>query len=189
MGGRQEQILVSLSFPTRFFRKLNIHQQIRTNTGAAKHKRPWRQEAVFLKWAYEGGQEYLHGCVIYDHFKKEARLINDVATHFHKNGTNPTKIEQTIRSLFSKELIELRPQANMARGGHQALTGKYSIWLSPTGLEIGEVLAEINNSIWLVRWWHNLKYRSSSFLITTTLFVSVMCASFMCTLAVRSWLS
>lgn len=61
---------MNFGFPTRFLKKLDIYQQIRSGQGISKHKKLWRYEAAFLKTAYETEHQHLNSSIEFDRFNK-----------------------------------------------------------------------------------------------------------------------
>lgn len=171
--------MTNLSFPTRFFQKLEIYQQISKGKGLAKHKRLWRQEAAFLKWAYGSGHQHLNSFLSYKRFKDE------VTAAMHGQGLSMEKPEETIGNLFFQGLIDLRDKKSReinpenAKAEDKKFSDKFDIRPSLLGLEVGEVLSEINNPNWIVRWGNEVKYSACISLIWIVLGMSIAYLSFL----------
>lgn len=141
--------MAGLSFPTRFFRKLEIFQQIQKNQGLAKHKKLWEQEVVFLKWAF--GEEHQH----LNNFKSSKKVKEIIKTGI---GKEPDKIEETIGNLYFKGFVDLKDTSdnlNPPKAGTETrFIGKYSLRPTMLGLEFGEVLTEVgDNSLYLNKYF------------------------------------
>jgi len=67
---------MSLNFPSRFLKKLNIYQQIRKGEGISNHKHLWKYEAAFLQCSYGKDHQHLSSCVNREDFKKWIEKIN-----------------------------------------------------------------------------------------------------------------
>lgn len=61
---------MNFGFPTRFLKKLDIYQQIRSGQGISKHKKLWRYEAAFLKTAYKTAHQHLNSSIEFERFNK-----------------------------------------------------------------------------------------------------------------------
>ncbi len=58
------------NFPSRFFKKLDIYQQIRNHEGVNKHKHLWLYEAAFLQTSYGENHGHISGFLNFNTFKE-----------------------------------------------------------------------------------------------------------------------
>jgi len=167
---------MNLNFPSRFLKKLDIYQQIRTGQGISKHKHLWKYEAAFLQTAYGKGHQHLSNPVSRSNFKKwieETTLFNP--------KKDEEELNHIIANLFWRGYIDAFKRVNEKRNEQakkEASNGlelfdrnKYAFKSSafgdensldyrPTleGLLVGEILSEINNKNSLLNFWNNYKY-------------------------------
>ena len=156
---------MNLNFPSRFFRKLEIYQQIRSGQGLAKHKRLWKQEAALLQWGYEEHHQHLKNFIDYKRAKEE------IAFYLCRRVKDLKETEQTLGNLYFKGLIDIKfetkdkndndvslinpPESLVVRTRMSRLKFRPSLY----GLEVGEVISEINNKDTFTRCKSLCKYR------------------------------
>ncbi len=141
---------MNLNFPSRFLRKLEIYQQIRSGQGLAKYKKLWPQEAALLQWGYEEHHQHLKNFIDYK------RAKNEIASYIGKRVEDIGEVEQTLGNLYFKGLIDVKlkvkvendivstinpPESQIA----EIRVGKLKFRPSLYGLEVGEVISEIKN--------------------------------------------
>lgn len=147
---------MNLNFPSRFLKKLEIYQQIRSGQGISKHKHLWKYEAGYLQAAY--GKDHQH---LLSYQNK-----NDLKIWITKFAGDPgAELDHTIGNLFWREFIEVRNDNGLLNrstfdGDSKLLANKNNpgFRVSPKGLIVGEVLTEINHPNLLIRFWNNYKY-------------------------------
>lgn len=167
---------MNLNFPSRFLKKLDIYQQIRTGQGISKHKHLWKYEAAFLQTAYGKGHQHLSNPVSRSSFKKwieettpfnpkkdEEELNHIIANLFWRGHIDAFKRVNEKRDEQAKEEasngLELFDRNKFAFKS-SAFGDENNLDYRPTleGLFVGEVLSEINNKNSLLRVWNNYKY-------------------------------
>ena len=167
---------MTLNFPTRFLKKLEIYQQIRGDQGISKYKRLWKYEAAFLQTAYGKGHQHLSNFVSRSNFKK---WIEETAPFNPKKDED--ELNHIIANLFWRGYIDVAERVNdkkvkkevgsvpdglklLDRNSHAFKSTEFgderSLDYRPTeeGLLIGEVLTEINNKKKVLKYWNNYKY-------------------------------
>lgn len=167
---------MSLDFPTRFLKKLDIYQQIRSDQGISKHKYLWKYEAAFLQTSYGKGHQHLSDFVSRSNFKKWI----EETTPFNPRR-DEDKLNYIIANLFWRGYIDVVERVNdkrvkKAKGNIPEglkLFDRNSIALKSgkfgdesnldyrstlDGLLIGEVLSEINNKNKLLAFLNQYKY-------------------------------
>ena len=151
---------MSISFPSRFLKKLNIYQEIRRGQGIDKYKQLWKYESAFLKVAYSEAHQHLNS------FSDKNQLIDWIKIIYPEYERED--YEQIIGNLFYKEYLEARDKENnspstlttrysLAVSNH-VLAQKFEYRVTPEGLLVGEVLSEINSNNFFLRFWHNYRY-------------------------------
>lgn len=174
---------MSLYFPSRFLKKLDIYQQIRNGEGISKYKRLWKYEASFLQYSYLEGHQHLSDFVSRSNFKKwitsitefdpkndEAELSHIIANLFWRgyidivDRVNSRKLEKQPKGL---ELFNRNQFAFKSNEFGDESNFDYRVTIE--GLLIGEVLSEINNENIFLRYWN--RYRYNLVLDTTWLLV------------------
>lgn len=166
---------MTLNFPSRFLKKLDIYQQIRNGQGIFKHKHLWRYEAAFLQYSYEKGHQHLSNFVSRSNLKK---WIEYIAPFNPKDDEK--ELNHIIANLFWHGYIDVVERVNdknnnQAKYSNQGLPlfdrSSYAFKSSAfgdennldyrattEGLLIGEVLSETNNKDKMVKWWNLYKY-------------------------------
>lgn len=167
---------MNLNFPSRFLKKLDIYQQIRTGQGISKHKHLWKYEAAFLQTAYGKGHQHLSNPVSRSNFKKWI----EETTPFNPEK-DQEELNHIIANLFWRGYIDVFKRVNERRNEQDkkeaskglelfdrnkfafkssAFGDENSLDYRPTleGLLIGEVLSEINNRNSSLKFWSNYKY-------------------------------
>lgn len=95
---------MSLGFPTRFLKKLDIYQQIRSGQGISKHKKLWKYEAAFLQTSYSEKHQYLNSCV-------ESRGFREWITRSEPRYDGE-KYEEIIGNLFWRGYLDVIDKNN-----------------------------------------------------------------------------
>lgn len=166
---------MTLNFPSRFFKKLDIYQQIRTGQGISKYKRLWKYEAAFLQYSYEKGHQHLSNFVSRSNFKKWIEYI----TPFNPKQ-DEKELSHVIANLFWRGYIDVVERVNDKKINKDKVGGKglplfdrsshafkssefgdessLDYRTTAEGLLIGEVLSEINNKNKLLKSWNRYKY-------------------------------
>ncbi len=187
---------MNLNFPSRFLRKLEIYQQIRSGQGLAKYKRLWPQEAAFLQWGYEEHHQHLKSFIVYKRFKEE------VASYLGKRTRDLSEKEQTLGNLYFKGLIDVKFETKDENGGDVSIVNPSesqiaevkmsALKLRPSlyGLEVGEVISEINSKYILTKYKNLCKYEltlSTAWLVLILGLLRFMFGSFNNFLFVGGW--
>lgn len=154
-----------LPFPSRFLKKLEIYQQIRSGQGIAKYKHLWCYESAFLQYSYEAGHQHLNSFVDSHNFKKWVqKIIPDKETaYIHYN--------QIIGNLFWRGFIEIQENENESKQNESKLITRqdfaisnddlaknYKFRITQLGHDVGEVISEINSKKCLLRYLNKYKY-------------------------------
>lgn len=164
---------MNLNFPSRFLKKLEIYQQIRSGQGISKHKHLWKYEAAFLQYCYGRGHQHLSNFfrtkdvmkniekIEQDYPKNERHHI--LANLFWRGYVNAVCVEEVNekdkRKVTNENLIDRSSKAfasDVIKDKEQF--EKYFFQPTTEGLLIGEVLTEINNRNPLLKLWNNYKY-------------------------------
>ncbi len=90
---------MNLGFPTRFLKKLDIYQQIRSGQGISKHKKLWKYEVAFLQTSYSEKHQYLNSCV-------ESRGFREWITRSEPQYDGE-KYEEIIGNLFWRGYLDV----------------------------------------------------------------------------------
>lgn len=155
---------MNFGFPSRFLRKLEIYQQIRSGQGLAKHKRLWRQEAALLQWGYEEHHQHLKNFIVYERAKQE------ISFYLGKRTRDLREVEQTLGNLYFKGLIDIKFETTSENGDDISIINppesriatiemsKLKLRPSLYGLAVGEVISEINNENIFTKYKNLCKY-------------------------------
>lgn len=151
---------MSLEFPSRFLKKLDIYQQIRSGQGVTKYKKLWKYESAFLQAAYGEPHQHLNS------FSDKNQVIEWIKNSLPEYSRND--YEEIIGNLFYKGYLEARDKQrpipselvtrdDQAIRNHElAQTFEYRV--TPEGLLVGEVLSEIENKNYFLRWLNRYRY-------------------------------
>ncbi len=160
---------MSIGSPSRFLKKLDIYQQIRSGQGITKYKRLWKYERAFLQAAY--GEPHQHLNSFSDKNQVIEWIKKSVPEYSHDN------YEEVIGNLFYKGYLEARQKTGAAPSQlitrdnmgirNDSLAQGFECRATVEGLLVGEVLSEIYNTDLIIRWWN--KYRYSLILDTVWL--------------------
>jgi len=153
-----------LPFPSRFLKKLEIYQQIKSGQGIAKYKELWPYESAFLQYSYESGHQHLNSFINSYNFKKwiqkiisESKIPNDLSYN------------RIIGNLFWRGFIEIEEKKNKSTASklisrndlaipNDELANKYRFRITQLGHDVGEAISEINNKSWLIAYFNKYKY-------------------------------
>ncbi|MEI8343990.1 MAG: hypothetical protein WCF93_03515 [Candidatus Moraniibacteriota bacterium] len=143
---------MNLGFPTRFLKKLDIYQQIRSGQGLSKHKDLWKYEAAFLMVAYGKGHQFLNAC------------------------PNKKMIIDWIKDVYPKysETVDDQIIGNLMWRGYLVRNNENSYNITEKGLLVGEVLSEIENKKWLLKMWNKYRYNFVIDMFWLLIFLSLM---------------
>lgn len=153
---------MNLGFPTRFLKKLEMYQQIKSGHGLARHKKLFKAEAEFLKWSYGKHHQHLRSFICWEDFKK---VINCKLIEIGENDSH----EKVLGNLWYKGLVEIRDvedPTKLLTNDHQNLNYPLSKmennkdYIRPTllGLDLGEVCSEIYGKKGEVPFINSYKY-------------------------------
>jgi hypothetical protein len=159
---------MNFGFPTRFLKKLDIYQQIRNGQGLSKHKKLWKYEAAFLKTAYGPCHQFLNSSISLRQFKEwikkgdseyEGRKYQEILGNlFWRGYLQIVSVDRgnsaTRRILSSNEAAALGNQLVTQGTG----TSNHEFLLTESGLLVGEVLSEIENDKWVLKYWNTYRY-------------------------------
>ena len=159
---------MNLGFPSRFLKKLSIYQQIRNGQGISKHKDLWKYEAAFLKEAYGKKHQHLNS------FLAEK---DQAFKWIKKNYPNFTKYREILGNLFWRKYIEIIEKKEFRNENNDPKkielnildSTKYNVknndilekyYIRPTqeGLLVGEIISEIENESYLLKYWNKYRY-------------------------------
>jgi len=163
---------MSLYFPSRFLKKLDIYQQIRNGEGISKYKKLWKYEASFLQYSYLEGHQHLSDFVSRSNFKKWITSI----TEFNPKD-DEDELNHIIANLFWRGYIDIVDRMNSKKMEEQPKglklfnrnqfafksdefgdTSSFDYRVTIEGLLVGEVLSEINNENKFLRYCNRYKY-------------------------------
>lgn len=169
---------MNLDFPTRFLKKLEIYQQIRSGQGISKYKRLWKYEAAFLQTSYGKGHQHLSNFVSRSNFKKwieyttpfnpkdDEKELNHIIANLFWRGyidvverVNDKKVDRNkIDPSKSKGLLLLDRDIRAFKSSEFGDGSNLDYRPTVEGLLIGEVLTEINSRNKLLQIWNKYKY-------------------------------
>ena len=160
---------MSLNFPSRFLKKLNIYQQIRKGQGISNHKKLWKYEAAFLQTSYNKGHQHLNSFVGVGGFIEW--IVRSESSYDKKN------YEEIIGNLFFRGYLDIKhfeallEKSRIAYSNHKLVHGKdrkseeevdrnlnARFGATMEGLLVGEVVSEIKNKNCLLKRWNQYKY-------------------------------
>src|SRR3990167_6117216 len=150
---------MSLDFPSRFLKKLDIYQQIRNGQGISKYKHRWKYESAFLITAYGKSHQNLNS------FVGNKRITGWIKENY--KGYNGSKYEEIIGDLFWKGYLEAKNKKekistlftrDSLAADNKPLTQNYEFRPTPDGLLVGEVLTEIYNKNAILKYCNLYKY-------------------------------
>ncbi len=143
---------MNLGFPTRFLKKLDIYQQIRSGQGLSKHKDLWKYEAAFLMVAYGKGHQFLNAC------------------------PNKKTIIEWVKDVYPEysETVDDQIIGNLIWRGYLVRNDENSYNITEKGLLVGEVLSEIENRKWLLKMWNKYRYNLVIDIFWLLIFLSLM---------------
>ncbi|OGY35584.1 MAG: hypothetical protein A3E36_00245 [Candidatus Andersenbacteria bacterium RIFCSPHIGHO2_12_FULL_45_11b] len=151
---------MSFEFPSRFLKKLDIYQQIRSDQGITKYKRLWKYESAFLEVAYREPHQHLNS------FSDKNQVIEWIQKSLPDYLRED--YEQILGNLFYKGYLEARnkqcpiPSALVTRDNiavrNREFAQIFEYRVTPEGLLVGEVLSEIRNTNPIIRWWNKYRY-------------------------------
>src|SRR3989344_7237925 len=98
---------MTLDFPSRFLKKLEIYQQIRSGQGISKYKHLWRYEGAFLQSSYGKGHQHLSNFVSRSNFKK---WIEETTPFNPKKDED--ELNHIIANLFWRGYIDVVERVN-----------------------------------------------------------------------------
>ncbi len=129
---------MNLGFPSRFLKKLDIYQHIRSGQGLSKYKSLWKYEAAFLVVAYGRGHQFLNAC------------------------PNKKMVIDWVKNVYPEYVGNLDDQivGNLMWRGYLVKNDKVedSYNVTENGLLVGEVLSEIENKNRLLKYWNKYRY-------------------------------
>ncbi len=163
---------MSLYFPSRFLKKLDIYQQVRNGEGISKYKKLWKYEASFLQYSYLEGHQHLSDFVRRSNLKKWITRITEF-----KPNEDEDELNHIIANLFWRGYIDIVERVNSKKMEEQPKglklfnrnqcafksdefgdTSNFDYRVTIEGLLIGEVLSEINNENKFLRYWNRYRY-------------------------------
>jgi len=150
-----------LPFPSRFFKKLEIYQQIRSGQGIAKYKYLWRYESAFLQYSYEEDHQHLNSFINSHNFKK---WVQKIIPDKEIVGLN-----RVIGNLFWRGFIEIQKNESksvvselITRNDfaipNDFLANNYRFRVTQLGHNVGEVISEVESKNWLIAYFNRYKY-------------------------------
>lgn len=170
---------MNFGFPTRFLKKLDIYQQIRSGQGISKHKKLWRYEEAFLKTAYGPAHQHLNSPVSLEQAKEwikrsdseyDGREYQETLGNLFWRGyiriVEVKKIDEEneeSRILPDDEAAALRNK-KLAHGTGKDKNIEHKFLLTEAGLLVGEVVSETENIKVILKLWNKYVY---SFAIDT----------------------
>lgn len=180
---------MNLDFPSRFLKKLEIYQQIRSGQGISKHKHLWKYEAAFLQCSYGRGHQHLSNFFttkdVIANIKtlkpdcpssERHHIITNLFWRGYINAVFVDKVNKNNKRKVMKEKLLDRYSEAFTSDILKSKVEAEKYFFQPTidGLLVGEILSEINNKNTLLKFWNNYIY---DFILDVLWLIAILAAT------------